>query len=284
MLNCIKKIFSPNINSKEEELINKGNIYDQYKNVKVSKSIEDNKTCIKDIFNKSSDLIMRELIIDNNEDIKGLIVYIDNMIRTEIMETIIIEKLAYNNERYTCDITSREYYKYLLGIADEKIYKNIDLVIKSILNGQIVLFIDKINDAFEINIKNPPARNIEQPLNETVLSGPRESFTESITTNVALIRKKIKSTNLKTEDFVMGRETNTDVKIMYLSNIANPKIVNEVIQRLNKVDLDSVLDSNYIKECIEDERISNFPTIYSTEKPDVVASKILQGRIAILVD
>lgn len=86
------------------------------------------------------------------------------------------------------------------------------------------------------------------------------------------------------ESFKIGRETRTEITIAYLSNIANHKIINEVRERLNKIDIDAVIGANYIKEYLEDDPISSFPTIFSTDRPDVAAAKILEGRVAIIVD
>lgn len=213
-----------------------------------------------------------------------MVVYINNMIETKIFEESIMERLTNKKVEYSYPPNSKEYLQYLLGINDNNIFQDISKVIGGILDGKIVLFIDGINEAMLINLINPPGRDVEEPQSETVLRGPREGFTESITSNIALLRKKIKSKNLKMEETIIGRETKTKVIIVYLSNVVNPKIVKEVKERLNKIDIDSVMGSNYIEEYIEDEPTSNFPTVYTSEKPDVIASKLLGGRVAILTD
>lgn len=109
---------------------------------------------------------------------------------------------------------------------DNDMHSSISKIIDTILDGKLVLFINELDKAMVINLKNPPSRSIEEPLVETVIKGPRDGFTESISTNIVLIRKKIKNPNLKMEQFILGRETKTDVSIVYLSNIANIKIVN----------------------------------------------------------
>nr|WP_206155065.1 spore germination protein [Clostridium muellerianum] len=254
------------------------------KNICISYTLEDNKTFLKNKFNGCSDFIIRELKITNNPKLGSMFAYIDNMVKTDLIGETILEKLTYKNEGFTYTPGSKEYSQYLLGIRDEDIYTNMNEAIDSILSGKIVLFTDGLNVAMTININNPPGRNIEEPVVESVIRGPREGFTESIATNIALIRKKIKSTNLKMESFKLGRETRTNVTISYLSHIANGNIVKELKERINKIDCNAVLGANYIKEYIEDEHISGFPTIFSTERPEVVAGKLLEGRIAIFVD
>lgn len=284
MLNFIKNIFSlKDENSKNKSIKENINTPD-YENIKVSPILEDNRQNIENIFVNCSDLIIRNVKITNNPQYTAMVVYIDNMCETATVEEAVIEKLTNKNEYPSYMPNSREYCKYLLGVRDSDIHMDITKVVDSILRGKVLLFVDGINEAIVINIANPPGRSVEEPVVESAIRGPREGFTESIATNRTLIRKIIKSPNLKFEVFIIGRETKTDVSIAYLSNIANEKIVNELRERLNKIDIDGVLGNNYIKEYIEDEPVSNFPTIFSTERPDVVAAKLLEGRIAVLVD
>jgi len=283
MLNSIKKIFSLSEDKNKNQAISNNSI-EEYKKLKVSNRLEENIKNIKNIFDKSTDLIIREFKIASNPKFGAILVYIDNMIEKTIFEESIIERLINKKVEYSYPPNSKEYSQYLLGIIDNNIYQDISRVVDSILDGKVVLFVDGINEAMIIDINNPPGRDVEEPKSETVLRGPREGFTESISSNITLLRKKIKSTNFKMEEFRIGRETKTKVTIVYLSNIVNPKIVNEVKERINKIDINSVLESNYIKEYIGDEPTSNFPTVYSTEKPDVIAGKLLGGRIAILTD
>lgn len=284
MLNFLKNIFSLSDDDgyksdKNEDVSPAG-----YENIRVSHKLKDNKIALQYIFDKFSDLIIREVKITNNPEFGAMLVYLNNMIETGLIEESIIEKLTGRCEEYAYYPGTMEYTKYLFGIRDEDIHKEMNKIVDSILSGKLVLFIDGINEAMVININKPPARNIEEPQVESVVRGPREGFTESLSVNAALIRKKIKSANLKMEIFRIGKETKTDVAVVYLSNISNPKIVNEVRERLSRIDVDSVIGANDLKEYMEDEPISTFPTMFSTERPDVTASKLLEGRVAVIVD
>ncbi|MBC2580194.1 spore germination protein [Clostridium sp. DJ247] len=279
-----KNIFSLSDENSKNKNIQENIKTPEYENIKVSPVLEDNKQNIEKIFVNCSDFIIREVKITNNPQYTAMVAYINNMCETATIEEAVIKKLTSKSEYPSYSPGSKEYCKYLLGIRDADIYMDIIKVVDSILSGKLILFIDGINEAMVINITNPPGRSVEEPVVESVVRGPREGFTESISTNRVLIRKIIKSPNLKFELFIMGRETKTDVNIAYLSNIANEKIINKLKERLNKIDIDGVLEANYIKEYIEDEPISNFPTIYSTERPDVVATKLLEGRIAIITN
>ncbi|MEL7597521.1 MAG: spore germination protein, partial [Clostridiaceae bacterium] len=284
MLSFLKSTFSLKDENSDKLNSSKNIPIPKNENTKVSHTLENNKVTIKNILDNFSDLIIREVKITNNPKFGAMLVYLNNMIEINLIEESIIEKLTSKSEEYTYHPGTIEYSKYLFGIRDEDIHMDMNEVIDSILGGKLILFIDGVDKATVINVSKPPARCIEEPQVETVIRGPREGFTETISINVNLIRKKIKSINLKTESFKMGRETRTDITVVYLSTIANPKIINEVRERLSKIDIDSVIAANYIKEYIEDEPLSIFPTIFSTERPDVAAAKILEGRVAIIVD
>jgi spore germination protein KA len=284
MFNSIKRIFSLSDDNKAEQLPEENSNQELSEVFKVSSALVENKEYIMKSFSNSSDLIVRKLKITNNPRISALLVYIFGMVKESDVSEMIIEKLSHRQEDNTYPADSVEYSRYLLGIEDKDISSDMNKVINAILKGKVILLINGICEAISISIKNPPSRSIEEPQVETVMRGPREGFTESIATNIVLLRKKIKSTKLNVESFVLGKETQTDVAIVYLSNIADEKIVNEVRARINKIDIDFVLGSNYIKEFIEDAPSSSFPTIFSTERPEIAASKLLEGRVLIVVD
>lgn len=250
----------------------------------VSISLKKNKNYIKYKFQNCSDLSIREIKIANDPKFTAMLVYISNMATSSVIEEAIIHKLTFKYYDNIYKPNSLEYCKYLLGIQDKFIYTDIDAAIESILSGSVAIFVDGLKVVMTLDIKNPPSRDVNEPSVETVVRGPREGFTESIATNLVLLRKRIKSTNFKTESFTLGRETKTNVTIVYLSNIAKQKTVDELKKRLKKIDVDSILVNNYIKEYIEDEPLSGIPTVYATERPDVATSKILSGRIAIITD
>lgn len=284
MLKYLKTIFSLSSNESNKANENNNTKTSQYGNSMISNILDQNKMMIKDIFSNFSDLIVREVKITNDPKYTAMLVYLNNMMETGVIEETIIDKLTDKREEYSYNPGTKEYSKYLFGIKDEDIFTDMSKVSESILNGALILFIDGLSEAMVININKPPARGIEEPQVETVIRGPREGFTESMVTNITLLRKKIKSTDLKMESFEIGRRTKTGVTIAYLSTIANPKILKELRERLNKIDVDGVIGTNYIKEYIEDDPLGTFPTIFSTERPDVAADKILQGRILIIVD
>jgi spore germination protein len=154
----------------------------------------------------------------------------------------------------------------------------------SVLSGDAGLIVESNNQALMMGIRGMEKRSIAEPETESVVRGPREGFVENLRTNTSMVRRKLKTPHLKMKSMTLGRESNTSIVVTYLENLADPRIVQEVLQRLQKIDIDAVLESGYIEEFIQDSAYSPFPQIQYTERPDVVAAALLLGKIGIIVD
>lgn len=203
--------------------------------------------------------------------------------REVINENIINSIMNYKLPDTTLEITTFLQQQVLI-VDDIKLSDNLDDIIGGLLYGDSVLFISGIAKAFIINTKGWETRGISEPQSETIIVGPREGFVESINTNMALIRRKINSPDLKFNSMEIGVRTKTKVSIAYVDGIANKDIINEVKRRLKTIEIEGLFSSHTIRELIQDNPLSAFKTIGDTERPDVVASKLLQGRIAIICD
>ena len=127
-------------------------------------------------------------------------------------------------------------------------------------------------------------RSIEQPGAEAVVRGPKEGFIEDIAVNKVLLRRIIRSNNLVFENYKLGQQSKKAVSIAYVKGVVNEDVLEEVRRRLSKINIDAILESGNIEELIEDKPMGLFSTISNAEKPDVVAAKILEGRVAIFTD
>ena len=125
-------------------------------------------------------------------------------------------------------------------------------------------------------------RSIAEPTSEPTVKGPKDSFIENYNTNIGLIRKRIKDKNLYLRELTIGSVSKTKVCILYLNNIVDKKLLNNVINKVSNIKTDKLLDTYYIKELIRKENKSLFPTIKSTEKPDMIAKSISEGKICII--
>ncbi|OMF17848.1 hypothetical protein BK131_07830 [Paenibacillus amylolyticus] len=169
-------------------------------------------------------------------------------------------------------------------LASVKHVETTTQAVQAILEGEALLLLDgsKVGTAYPLY--QAANRSTEEPLAESTVRGARDGFTESLTMNMSLLRKRIKTPALKIHTRNMGDRTNTSVSLIYMEGIIDPKLVKEVEVRLDDLKLRDVLESQYIEEGIVDQRYSPFPQMIATERPDVVASNLLEGRFAILVD
>lgn len=156
--------------------------------------------------------------------------------------------------------------------------------VRSLLSGYCILVLPDANRVLLLDASKSTHRNVTEPLIESTVQGPAEGFTEDLAVNLSLLRKRIKSSHLRIEQFVAGTETETKVLLLYLGNLAPEDVVSEFRKRMQSIRIDSILDSNYVEEWIQDRTLSPFPTLLNTERPDVVASHLLEGRVGVLVD
>jgi len=251
-------------------------------------NLEEIKQKLSTEFAGCDDLITREIFIGKTQK-KCLIAYIDNLANNQILNDNIVkplllvelpEGLLEQNDSQIADIImSRVLCNSSLQIKD-----NWQQTIECLMTGDTIIFIQGSAKVLVAASRGWESRTVSEPQTETVVRGPREGFIEDIGVNCALIRRKLKNPNLKMERMTLGRESKTQVCICYLQGIASRELVQEVKTRLSKIDLDAVLESGYIEEMIEDAPFSFFPTVGNSEKPDVVAAKLLEGRVAIVCD
>lgn len=252
----------------------------------VSSSLSKNLSVLTTVFSNCSDLICRELRI-GQEEIPAYLIFISGMTNEQALNQNVLTPIM--NMRFEIqDVLSLNKIELLknvfLEIGNIKEMFNIREVVKAILNGSAVLLLDRVERALEIDIQGFESRTVAEPVSEGVVRGPREGFTETLRTNTVLLRRKIKSPHLKLEKFILGQATNTEVNIAYLEGTVNSKTVGEVRKRISRIKVDSILESAYIEELIEDAPFSLFPQIEHSERPDKVAAAILAGRIAIFTD
>ena len=157
-------------------------------------------------------------------------------------------------------------------------------VIDSINHGECALFVDTLNLAIICDVKKIPARSINKSENEMTIKGPSEGFIETLRTNTALIRKFVKDENLIFENSEVGTKSKTKCTIAYISDITNDSIIKEVKRRISEVEIDYIIDIGELEQFIEDKTFTANPLILSTERPDKVASSLIEGRVAILIE
>ena len=252
-----------------------------FKEKNISGALQSDIKLFTEIFKK--DAVFRKREISSNLT-NACILFMDGMVNTEVINESIVKPLilAKNSEK-TNDIAN--YIKNSIIFANEiKLTSNIAEMLSGILYGDTVLLVDKSKTALIINTKGWRTRGISEPNDERVLQGPREGFDEALMLNLAMLRRKLPTPDLCVEYLSVGRKTDTKIFICYIDSVVKKRTVEIIKKRIKKIDIDGVLDSNYINELINDNKNSWFKTIGSTERPDVVAARLLEGRVALMVD
>ncbi|MEF9934326.1 MAG: spore germination protein [Clostridium sp.] len=263
---------------------NYGELKEKLESYHLTTSLKSNIEILKDSILKGDNTVIYRDLANIESQRKFCLVFVDGMVNREVInENIINSIMNYKLPDTTLEITTFLQQQVLI-VDDIKLSDNLDDIIGGLLYGDSVLFISGIAKAFIINTKGWETRGISEPQSETIIVGPREGFVESINTNMALIRRKINSPDLKFNSMEIGVRTKTKVSIAYVDGIANKDIINEVKRRLKTIEIEGLFSSHTIRELIQDNPLSAFKTIGDTERPDVVASKLLQGRIAIICD
>ncbi|MEG9295592.1 spore germination protein [Mangrovibacillus sp. Mu-81] len=183
------------------------------------------------------------------------------------------------------DFNDLEDLKTLVPIVDIQVSDDESVIEQKLLNGYTMLTMDKSHRKFAfIATKNEMGRKVSQPEVEFSVVGPKEAFVESLSDNLNLLRKRIPVKEFTVEEVTVGTITHTRIALLYLDGLADEANVNTVRQRLKDVDFDQVMDSSFIEQLISDNSLSPFPQLLDSERPDRVASVLVEGKIAILVD
>lgn len=246
-------------------------------------TVDENMLFLKNFFGDGFDLIESRYEILANNVPMGL-AYIDTVADKEIvMEHVTAPILQCGNSLCQNADSALQFVKARIITATD-IGQTSDMaqVIGHILNGSTVLFIDKANAAIVIETRKVEKRSVEAPENEATVLGSQESFTDDIKINCSLILKRLPVPNLHFEEFTVGTLSRTKVKLIWLNGIANPEIINEARRRIQKINIDNVDGLGIIGELIEDKPLSIFPKYRQTERPDVAARNLTDGRFIII--
>lgn len=252
-------------------------------NYKLSLSLEENIITIKEIFNNDDTLMIRKFQNRIN-NLKCAILFIDGMADNNTINENIIRPIVENNTK-KLKSNPIEYLQYEVIVSSQcEKTKNVNNLINGLISGNTILFLEGVDHGLIIQSMGWEYRDINEPKVETVVRGPREGFTEVLAINLSLIRRKVKNNKLKFKYMTIGDMTNTKVCVCYIEGLASDRILNELLEQLNNISIDGVLDSKYIQEYINKQPFSLFETTHVTEKPDVVVGKLLEGRLALIVD
>ncbi|MFE8697217.1 spore germination protein [Cytobacillus sp. FJAT-53684] len=257
---------------------------------KLASSLDNNVNHIKSKFGNSTDLVIRKIKIGPDNQIDAALIYTDGLIDTSSLQDL-IDTLIYKIQINDLEFPAKDNISLISAIKENTVpigevsdARDFDTLISNILSGHAALLVNNQAQAITVSIPGYEKRSIEEPQSATLIKGPRDGFTETLGTNTSLLRRRIRSSDLWMESKEIGRLTKTKVVVAYIKGIANEDVLKEVHERLDRINIDAILESGYIEELIQDETFTPFPTVFSTERPDSVAGKLLEGRVAIFVD
>ncbi|MFD0675531.1 MULTISPECIES: spore germination protein [unclassified Paenibacillus] len=243
-------------------------------------SLQPNEKMLRSIYTKSSDVVFRSFLIGGK--VKAILIYIDGMSNSEGIEEYVIAPLM--KEESGANTNLKELIEQKISVSQANEFNTFSSCIDYLSNGNPILLCDNEPSGLALGLTKWEKRGIEEPPAEVGIRGPREGFTETLRVNTSQLRRIIKSPSLKMESMKIGDYTQTNIVIAYIEGLADPTLVEEVKNRLQRIRIDGILESGYIEELIEDTPFSPFPQLLSTERPDVTSGSLLEGRVAILVD
>lgn len=243
--------------------------------MKLKSSLKENLQTIQKILS-SDDISTLELKIN---DVDATLVFAKDLVDKEAIGDLILRPASKFDQEVTFESVNN------LFLCPEKTeITDVEQSVNAVVTGDTLLIIDKMPKALGFGLKKFEKRSIAEPPTSTVIKGPREGFVESLPVNVSLMRRKLKTEKLTFENITVGEYSKTPVCLCYLKGIADTKLVKEIKKKIKQINIDAVLDSSYVAKFMGQHTTSIFKQVGNTEKPDILAGKILEGRVAIFVD
>lgn len=240
---------------------------------------QSNVDTVHSIYAKCSDVVFRPFLIGGTTN--ATLIYIEGLSNIAEINDHVLSSLMQPSAE---GLSVQEIVKHKLFVSKlDTVFTFADCV-EALSNGKPVLLYEGSSQGLALGLTKWEKRSIDEPTAESGIRGPREGFTESMGVNTSLMRRIIKSPAMKMEPIVIGEYTQTQIMVAYIEGIVDQGLVEEVTSRLKRIKVDSILESGYIEELIEDNPYSPFPQLKATERPDTACSALLEGRVVILTD
>lgn len=235
--------------------------------------------------------INEKTIYLQNLNVKAVLFFIDGLTDKSGLDENVIKPLLdwgsapLDSERFAADRTLADFLmQQLLPIAEIEWVADVKQALRKVLFGSVMLLVDGAPGGIVLGISGGKSRSVEEPVSESVLRGPRLGFTEVLSDNTAMLRRHGESASLSMISYKVGIRVEKELMVVYFKDIANPGLVEEVKRRVGTIEVDEVMEAGYVEQLIEDNFLSPFAQIQSTERPDRVMGALLEGRVAILLD
>ncbi|KQL44990.1 spore gernimation protein GerK [Brevibacillus choshinensis] len=233
-------------------------------------SVEKDAAMIQELLHNSDDLQINDFWL-NNEQMK--ILFFDTLTDSQSIHEQILQPILHHPEATIAEC---------LPAATIKVVQTLDDAVSCLLKGFVALLFSERQDILCISAKSSFIRTTVEPRNEKVVRGAHDGFIENLNVNVHLVRNMIENRQLTVTYYTVGKETQTRVALLYMNDLANRQVVQEMEKRIQSIHADSILGTNFIEEYVEDSPFSPFPQLLSTERPDRVTANLMEGRVALL--
>lgn len=237
---------------------------------------------------QSSDVVFRRFTNESLSSLSLAFIYIDGLVNADAVNQTVLQPLMEMVAPKSGAITAEDAFSLIkdqmLPVGGVKEGKTLESLLPMLFDGYTLILFEGLQVAMAADTSGWEKRSINEPTSQGVIRGPKEGFTESLRTGTSMLRRRLKTSDLRIEEYKIGQRTQTGVALVYLEGIASEQVVAEIRRRLNAIETDSILESNYIEEFIQDGGLTPFPTIQNTERPDALAGGILEGQVGIIID
>ena len=247
----------------------------------VSTDLKQNIEEMENYFHDCADIKKKQMKLGKNQDTACYLTFIE--VSVDMGTSALGETLKYLNG-LTRDEILQTLQENALGISDATYFPTIEEAVSGLLTGEAILFVDGFDQAVKIPDDGYPNMGITEADSEKVIRGSNEGFCDSVKQNAALIRKRIRSPRVKVRELKAGLRSNTNVYLVYVEDLAHPKLVQEIEKRLKDFTIDGVLDSGVLEQLAEKKWYSPFPQFQTTQRPDRASMAILEGRVIVMSD
>ncbi|MDD2202437.1 MAG: spore germination protein [Firmicutes bacterium] len=241
--------------------------------------------------NESPDVVLRRLVIWTSPELEALLFYIEGLTSRDVINMMALRSvmLAERTPALDAGVLDRDNIAtivstHLMPSGQIAVVGSMELVMEHVLSGEGALFVEGSRECVLFEAKGWEHRGIEEPSTEKVVRGPREGFAELLRANTALIRRRLRTPDLRLDATVVGERSKTDIVVAYVEHLTNPDLVEMVKERIDAISVDILTDSGVLEELIEDHTYSPFPQVQYTERPDRFVAALSEGLVGILVD
>lgn len=252
----------------------------------ISKDVVENRRRLAELLGEGPDLVYHEIPLGAGSRTRALLAYASSLVDVAYLGHRVVEPLMrlLDGEPFGSAALARRCRRALESSVPVRAAATLDEAAEAVVAGWAALFLAGCDEALVVDVARLPRRQVSQPGGEVFVRGPRDSFNEDLETNLGLIRRRVRDPGLRVETRLVGKRSRTPVALLYIRRLAREEVVEELRERLAKIDIDSLLDSGYLEEYLSDQAYALFPTILATERPDRVAGALFEGRVALAVD